>query len=138
MTSQNIASMSKIEMNDTAAMHLRDRPLQIREEGRRQLPSQRAGEQHAWPVFENQGCRIELPEQPRNRLDPFEPPIRPRLATQQPGPQPATHIAPTRCEILDDDRAELGLDEQNVGVAPATVIQNSSGLLHQVASIEPN
>ena len=130
--------MSKIEMNDTAPMNLGDRRLEFREEGRRQFPSQRTGEQNAWPIFENQGRRVESSKKARNRLDPFETPIRPRLATQQPGPQPSAHIARTRRKILDDDRAKLGLDEKNVGIAPTALIQNSSGLLQEIASVEPN
>ena len=138
MIGQNIASMSKIEMNDTASMNLGDRRLEFREEGRRKFPSQRTGEQNTWPILENQGRRVESSKKARNRLDPFETPIRPRLATQQPGPQPSAHIARTRRKILDDDRAKLALDEQNVGIAPTTVIQNSSGLLREIASLLPN
>jgi hypothetical protein len=63
--------MSKVEMNDATAMHLRDRALEIGEERRRQLPRQRAGEQNAGAILENQGLSIEIPKQAWNRLYSF-------------------------------------------------------------------
>jgi hypothetical protein len=130
--------MPKVEMDDTSPVHLGDRSLEFDQEIRRESSGQRAGEQNAGSVLEDQGCRVELPKKAWDRLDAFETPICPGLAPQEPGTQPLPHKLRPRRKILDHDRARLGLDEQNVGIAPTTAIQNSAGLFREIASVEPS
>ena len=58
---QDIASVPKIEMDDASPMHLCDRPLQLHQECPRKLSGQRAREQNARPILDDQGGRVELP-----------------------------------------------------------------------------
>ena len=130
--------MSKIEVDDTSSVHLGDRSLEFYQEIRRESPSQRAREQNAWSVLEDEGDRVDLAKKARDRLDAFETLICPSLATQEPGTEQSAHKTCPRRKIFDHDRSGFRLDEQNVRIAPTPSIQDSACAFCQVASVEPD